>query len=93
MRKQIPASWIAVVGLMASTLAVMATPAWSATAAACYVSANSPYQSGSQLYGRANRSGCGDYVQLAAWIMKDRPFSPDQNVGIGRRNLTNGSVT
>lgn len=61
--------------------------------ASCYVSGNAPYTSGTQLYGRANRAGCGDQVTLKAYIMQDVPYWPDAAAGYGEKLLVNGSVT
>jgi len=76
-------------GLIAGALAITAAPA---LAASCYVSANSPSAISGQVYGVANRSGCGDYVELQAWLMYQKSLWPDPNMGYGERKLTNGSV-
>lgn len=85
--------WVGAAGLAVAGGAVTTTPAWSSSVEQCYVSGNAPYQSGSFIYGQANRNGCGDLVELQAWIMADLTLWPDPNVGIGTRRLVNGSVT
>lgn len=87
------AVWVVAVGLAAAGAVVTTTPAWSSDVQQCFVAGHRPYQSGSLVYGQADRNGCGDLVELQAWIMQDRMWWPDRNIGYGARWLVNGSVT
>lgn len=79
--------------LMAGAIVLTTASSTSAvTVSSCYLSGNTPFESGTPIKGRANRAGCGDLVLLKSYIKKDLSFQPDPAVGYGEKRVVNGYV-